>query len=189
MRKLAASLLQKIIENFGSSYNTLKPRITRTLLRAFLSNTTRNSIGTQFGAIMGMKSLGGEVIRIILVGNLRTWSNVVLENFAKDSENRKILLDQILESLKVLAKDGELLLSGNNSKKHKLESDAEQEPEQNEGKEEKMEVDSGLTAKTEINPEMREKLVKRVGELIADKILEQNNAAEIYYGIFFGETN
>lgn len=189
VRKLAASLLQKIIENFGSSYNTLKPRITRTLLRAFLSNTTRNSIGTQFGAIMGMKSLGGEVIRIILVGNLRTWSNVVLENFAKDSENRKILLDQILESLKVLAKDGELLLSGNNSKKHKLESDAEQELEQNEGKEEKMEVDSGLTAKTEINPEMREKLVKRVGELIADKILEQNNAAEIYYGIFFGETN
>ncbi|OXT09668.1 hypothetical protein B9K06_27405, partial [Bacillus sp. OG2] len=51
---------------------------------------------------MGMKSLGSEVIRIILVGNLRTWSTVVLENFPKESENRKILLDQIMDCLSVL---------------------------------------------------------------------------------------
>lgn len=176
VRKLAASLLQKIIENYGSSYNTLKPRITRTLLRAFLSNTTRSSIGTQFGSIMGMKSLGPEVIRIILVGNLRTWSTVVLENFEKESENRSILLDQVLDCLSVLTKDGELL-AGSNPRKHKLdakETDANEKTEP--------------AANSELTSEMRQKLIDRVGDLVANKIIEQPNAAVIYYGIFFGET-
>lgn len=179
VRKLSASLLQKIIENYSSSYNTLKPRITRTLLRAFLNNTTRSSIGTQYGAIMGMKSLGGEVIRIILVGNLRTWSTVVLENFPKESENRTILLDQILDCLSVLAKDGELLLSNNNLKKHKLDDKENSETD-------KMDIDSEPHSFT---PEMKEKLTERVGEFIANKIVEHENGAALYYGIFFGETN
>lgn len=181
VRKLSASLLQKIIENYGSSYNTLKPRITRTLLRAFLSNTTRSSVGTQYGAIMGMKSLGGEVIRIILVGNLRTWSNVVLENFSKDSENRDLLLDQILECLTVLAKDGNLL--ANNDKSNEKE-DEEKDTE-------KMDIDSEDTTIKDngITPEMKEKLIQRIGELITNKIIEQKNAKSIFYGIFFGETN
>lgn len=110
VRKLSSSLLKKIIDEFSSSYNTLKPRITRTLLRAFLSNTTRNSFGTQFGSILGIKSLGCEVIRIILIGNLRNWSNIVLENFNEDDENRGILLDELIECLNELTKDGELLV-------------------------------------------------------------------------------
>lgn len=185
VRKLSASLLQKIIENYGSSYNTLKPRITRTLLRAFLSNTTRGSIGTQYGTIMGMKSLGSEVIRIILVGNLRTWSTVVLENFPKESENRKILLDQIMDCLSVLTTDGELLLTSNeaNLKKHKLDET------ENENDTDKMEVDSeeNMSVKKEITPEMKEKLIQRVGELVANKVVDNPNASAMYYGIFFGE--
>jgi transcription initiation factor TFIID subunit 6 len=179
VRKLAASLLQKIIENYGSSYNTLKPRITRTLLRAFLSNTTRASIGTQFGAILGMKSLGAEVIRIILVGNLRTWSTVVLENFEKDSENKEILLSQVLDCLSILSQDGELLV-GKNSRKHKLHD--------NSPKDEDAKIDVH-NIENEVTSEMKEKLTERVGELVANKIIEQQNAAVIYYGIFFGEIN
>lgn len=182
VRKLAASLLQKIVENYSSSYNTLKPRITRTLLRAFLSNTTRSSIGTQYGAIMGMKSLGSEVIRIILVGNLRTWSTVVLENFENDSDNREILLSQVLDCLSVLTKDGELL-AGKNYKKHKLDGAASA------ADTEKMHIDTESAVNESKSVEMKEKLTQRVGELVSKKIFEQPNADLIYYGIFFGETN
>lgn len=185
VRKLAASLLLKIIENYSSSYNTLKPRITRTLLRAFLSNTTRNSIGTQFGAILGMKSLGSEVIRIILIGNLRTWTTVVLENFEPESENRKILLDQILECLSVLVKDGELV---SNSKKHKIDDDTKEEETKNNANEEEKEKDNENDKKEEFTKEMEDRLTERVGELVTKQIMSQPNAVILYNGIFFGET-
>ena len=174
VRTLASSLLQKIIDNYGSSYHTLKPRVTRTLLRAFLSNTTRSSIGTQFGAIMGMKSLGSEVIRIILVGNLRTWSTVVLENFEPDSENRRILLKQVIECLSLLTDDGNLIVG--RTKKHSREGENVASEEMDACKEENVITDS-----------MKEKLVERVGGLVANAVCEQTNAVAIYHGIFFGE--
>ncbi|ONH71621.1 Transcription initiation factor TFIID subunit 6 [Pichia kudriavzevii] len=148
--------------------------LTRTLLRAFLSNTTRSSIGTQFGAIMGMKSLGSEVIRIILVGNLRTWSTVVLENFEPDSENRRILLKQVIECLSLLTDDGNLIVG--RTKKHSREGENVASEEMDACKEENVITDS-----------MKEKLVERVGGLVANAVCEQTNAVAIYHGIFFGE--
>ncbi|VEU21862.1 DEKNAAC102808 [Brettanomyces naardenensis] len=115
VRELSASLLEKIISEYGSSYNTLKPRVTRTLMRAFLSSTTKNSVGTQVGAIKGMKSLGPEVIRIILAGNLKNWSTLVLGHFDKYDPNRKLLLDKVLECLEVLADDGKLVVKDKQS--------------------------------------------------------------------------
>ncbi|GMF60433.1 unnamed protein product [[Candida] boidinii] len=40
LRELSASLLDRIMKNYGSSYTTLKPRIARTLSKAFLRDTT-----------------------------------------------------------------------------------------------------------------------------------------------------
>ncbi|KAH3667237.1 hypothetical protein OGAPHI_002886 [Ogataea philodendri] len=105
IRELAASLLQRIIRDYGSSYTTLKPRVTRTLLRAFLSNTTKNSIGTQFGAMKGLKFLGPEVVRIIMVGNLKSWSASVLEDYPKDSREFQILTESVIDCLSSLNPD------------------------------------------------------------------------------------
>lgn len=167
VRRLAASLLERLVNEYGSAYNTLKPRITRTLLRGFLSNTTRSSIGTQYGALLGMKSLGSEVIRIILVGNLRMWTNVVLENFPNESEARSILLDRVLECLEVLIPDGKLVTG-----KHDLNG-------------EKVTNDEPILL--EFTDEMKNKLRERVGEFICDAILAHKDGILIYYGIFFGE--
>lgn len=117
VRQLSASLLEKVISEYASSYNTLKRRVTETLLRAFLSSTTKNCVGTQFGAIRGTSSLGPEVIRIVLVGNLRNWSIAVLDHFEPDDPNRKLLLDKIIQCLQVLAPDGKLALQGKSEKK------------------------------------------------------------------------
>lgn len=115
VRELSASILEKIIVEYGSSYNTLKPRVTRTLLRAFLSSTTKTSVGTQFGAIRGMKSLGPEVIRIIFVGNLKNWSTLVLDHFHNEDPNRSLLLEQAIESLGILSSDGKLMAADHDS--------------------------------------------------------------------------
>ncbi|GME75474.1 unnamed protein product [Ambrosiozyma monospora] len=166
IRGFAAQLLGKMIEQYGSSYNTLKPRVTRTLLRAFLGNTTKNSVGTQYGAIKGMKYLGSEVIRIIMVGNLNSWSISVLDNLDKNDENRKKLVDSVYECLSDLAKDAELIDGA--AKKRKLNN------------EDSMDVDS-------LTEEQKEKLVDRVGKILADEILSRDNSVAVYKGIFFGE--
>lgn len=111
LRLFACSLLQSILEKYSSSYNTLKPRITRTLIRAFLSPTTRSSVGTQYGALLGLTCLGPEVIRMVIVGNLKTWSETTLAEFSlKDQE---ILKSAILDSLKKLEDDGNLIVQKN----------------------------------------------------------------------------
>lgn len=93
----------------------MKPRVTRTLLRAFLGSTTKTSLGTQFGAIRGMKSLGPEVIRIIFVGNLKNWSALVLDHFNNDDPNRSLLLEQAVQCLQNLSSDGKLMAASHDS--------------------------------------------------------------------------
>ncbi|AOA60610.1 Transcription initiation factor TFIID subunit 6 [Komagataella phaffii CBS 7435] len=106
LRELSASLLERVIEDFGSSYSTLKPRITRTLLRAFVSvnNTTP---GTQYGALLGLRGLGSEVIRIVVLGNVINWSSTFLEKLQQ--EDQVFLIDTLIETLRVLTKEGKLV--------------------------------------------------------------------------------
>ncbi|RHZ44765.1 hypothetical protein Glove_709g16 [Diversispora epigaea] len=74
-RELAAHILAKICDRFGASYNTLQPRITRTLLSAFTDPS--KSLSTHYGCIVAMGALGREVIRSILVPNLKTYSEIL----------------------------------------------------------------------------------------------------------------
>ncbi|KAG7866714.1 hypothetical protein KL918_003611 [Ogataea parapolymorpha] len=162
IRELAASLLQRIMREYGSSYTTLKPRITRTLLRAFLSSATKSSIGTQFGAMKGMKSLGKEVIRIIMVGNLKSWSTSILEGLDENSTSYKILIENVMGCLSTMTDDGKL------SKPSTTEGDNESNP-------------------RELGDDEMQKLRDRLGDILAKEVASQPNAREIYGGIFFGE--
>lgn len=169
LRALASSLLEFIIENYGSSYSTLKPRITRTLLKAFFINSSKGNsndpkrlqavVGTQYGAILGLKSMGAEVIRVILVGNMRNWSNVVLETLAQleDQQDYKVLVDVIMECLRLLKVDHEP------SQKKQKGNDGEET------------LEDGS------------KLRDRVGDRLASEIEKQQDAREIVDGMFFAE--
>lgn len=134
IREFAAGLLDHILKHYGSNYNTLKPRVARTLLKALLqssindasltngvengstinatngsSNGSNNNnengnsseksssitndenqnlekaysknlyrnFGSYYGAIVGIRKLGTEIIRLILLGNLKIWSEFV----------------------------------------------------------------------------------------------------------------
>jgi transcription initiation factor TFIID subunit 6 len=99
VREFAAILLKHIISSYGSSYSTLKPRVTRTLLRALLDSS--KPIGTQYGALLGLKNMGDEVIKLVLLGNLKMWYTSVVEQMSNEF-GREILVSAVLDCLEVL---------------------------------------------------------------------------------------
>src|SRR5271154_3717081 len=82
VRDLAASLLSLILERFCKSYSTLKPRITRALLKAYLDN--KKPFTTHYGAITGLRVMGKEVVRTLLIPNLKIYADMVLQPALSD---------------------------------------------------------------------------------------------------------
>lgn len=125
VREFAASLLEYILKHYGSNYNTLRPRVARTLLKAFLQpgghkgadKSLIRNFGLYYGAVIGITKLGPEVVRLVLLGNLKVWSETV---FAEDDSEKnevvsgllnkqKLLLEKaVVNALKGLKQDNEL---------------------------------------------------------------------------------
>ncbi|CEG68567.1 hypothetical protein CU097_009038 [Rhizopus azygosporus] len=77
-RRRAASLIAYICHQYGKSYHTLQPRITKTLLRAFLD--PGRPLTTQFGAIIGLDGIGTEVTRVLIVPNIKFYTENILQH-------------------------------------------------------------------------------------------------------------
>lgn len=75
LRDFAAKLLSKIVDKYGSSYQTLQPRISRTLLRSFLDPL--KSLTTHYGCIIGLSALGGETLRVLLIPNIKPFLELI----------------------------------------------------------------------------------------------------------------
>ncbi|KAI8070980.1 transcription initiation factor TFIID subunit 6 [Gongronella butleri] len=69
VRDRAAKLTAHIANEYGQVYHTLQPRLTKTLVRAFLDPT--KPLTTQYGAIKGLNALGPEVMRTLLLPNIK----------------------------------------------------------------------------------------------------------------------
>lgn len=157
VREFASLLLEHVINAYGSSYSTLKPRVTRTLLRALLDSS--KPVGTHYGALLGLERLGPEVIKLVLVGNLKLWHKLVIENSDKLPIEKQLLEDKVIEALDKLKVDV-------------AEKDSDSE----------MDVDL-----EEVSEETKEKLKDRIGEPLAELVLKQADAQRICRGLFFGE--
>ncbi|KAG0032128.1 hypothetical protein BGZ81_011617 [Podila clonocystis] len=75
LRSIATDIILSICTKYGSSYHTLQPRVTRTLLRAFLD--PEKPLTTHYGAILGLTRLGNEVFKTLVVPNLKTYSSLI----------------------------------------------------------------------------------------------------------------
>lgn len=166
LRDFAASLLDHVLQKFPKIYKSLKPRVTRTLLKTFLD--TNRSFGTYYGCIKGVTVLGAETVRFFM-GNLYNWSKLVFveQSVQSDSEKqpedgkcrftpqeKQILCDVIVNALSVLKKD------------LPKEDPSLDEP---------------------ISEQEKEKLVSRCGSTISKQILLMDDAKELISAIFFGE--
>lgn len=157
VREFAAILLEHIITFYGSSYSTLRPRVTRTLLRALLDSS--RPVGTHYGALLGLKNMGNEVIKLVVIGNLKMWYHLVVQEMNTEIE-KDLLLKAAVESLiklKVSIPKPEDAMDGDND--------------------------------DEISDEIKQKLTERIGEPLANKVLELEDSKDIVRGIFFGEIN
>ncbi|KAA3452901.1 transcription initiation factor TFIID subunit 6-like isoform X1 [Gossypium australe] len=71
LRNLAAKLVASICKRFGHVYHNLQPRVTRTLLHAFLDPT--KTFPQHYGAIQGLAALGPSVVRLLILPNLEAY--------------------------------------------------------------------------------------------------------------------
>ncbi|KAJ4972440.1 hypothetical protein NE237_005614 [Protea cynaroides] len=71
LRNFTAKLVASICKRFGHVYHNLQPRLTRTLLHAFLDPT--RSLTQHYGAIQGLAALGPNVVRLLILPNLEPY--------------------------------------------------------------------------------------------------------------------
>ena len=75
LRDFASELLNHVLRKFPKLDKTLKPRLTRTLLKSFLD--TNRTMGTYYGCFRGVMVLGPETVRFFM-GNLHNWAELVI---------------------------------------------------------------------------------------------------------------
>jgi|SRR5579862_577608 transcription initiation factor TFIID subunit 6 len=105
LRDFAASVLSLVLQRFSASYSTLKPRITRALLKAYLDN--KKPFTTHYGAITGLRVMGREVVRTLVVPNLKIYGEVLLQPALSDVDvSQRFDAEKVLDAIMVMLSVG-----------------------------------------------------------------------------------
>jgi len=95
LRELAASLLGTIAKKYSRANSLLRPKLTRTCLKAFLDPT--RSPAVLFGAVKGLAEVGGpEAVRVLLIPNLRPFDEAILRPLREKGEGAGLELEALL---------------------------------------------------------------------------------------------
>lgn len=158
LRRHASSLLAQLSTKYSRTSHGLKPRLARSCLKTFLD--PKKPLGSHYGAIHGLRAIGGaEVVRKLIVPNLKAFSEVVLADAGESGSVREREVEEvvkaIVEALAVLVDDaeeggfGEVVVNGVNGHVNRGED--------------------GM---------LREKLAGRIGEMLAGRILAGGKEGE-----------
>jgi len=97
LRDMAAAVVADVCKRFGHSYRTLQPRITKTLLHAFLD--TSKPLPTQYGAVVGLSKLGHNVVEVLLLPHLEAYFKLLKPALSSDSQVKKKQAKQVHAAL------------------------------------------------------------------------------------------
>ncbi|XP_024023687.1 transcription initiation factor TFIID subunit 6 [Morus notabilis] len=75
LRNFAANLVASICKRFGHVYHNLHPRVTKTLVHAFLDPT--KAFPQHYGAIQGLAALGPSVVCLLILPNLEPYMQLL----------------------------------------------------------------------------------------------------------------
>jgi transcription initiation factor TFIID subunit 6 len=75
LRDKSALLLRKICSNYRTSYGTIKPRVIKTLLRAFLDPS--KPLTTHYGAVVGLAALGHETLKLMVLPHIKSYGEML----------------------------------------------------------------------------------------------------------------
>lgn len=98
LRDFAAELAAQLCIRYGATYQTLQPRYIKTLLKASLDSS--KPVQTVYGAIAGMKAVGGQVTTHFLVKNLPLFDQYLTKIKGSVSDADWKRLSDIVEQLK-----------------------------------------------------------------------------------------
>lgn len=85
LRDFASSLIPIILVQYGELYGNLKPRITKTLHNALFGND-RKPMTTQYGAIVGIASMGPLTVQSIMLASMKKLFNRYYKTLAQASK-------------------------------------------------------------------------------------------------------
>ncbi|PGG95471.1 hypothetical protein AJ79_10039 [Helicocarpus griseus UAMH5409] len=158
LRDLSASLISMIARKYSHSSHTLRPRLARTFLKNFLD--PGKPLGTHYGAIIGLQSIGGaDVVRELVVPNLSTYEVVLKDAMADEAGGgiRKAEAERVLRV--ILAVVGTLVDEGERGVNGV-------------GSGEGGAMKNGVLMEEGKKGELAGRLVGRVGEVVAQRLLE-----------------
>jgi transcription initiation factor TFIID subunit 6 len=88
LRDLAASLIVDVAKQYSYTSSTLKPRLAKTLLKAFLD--PNRSLGGHYGAPLGLQGLiGSDGVRVAVLPNLKVYDALLEEALSSDDSLRR----------------------------------------------------------------------------------------------------
>ncbi|KAK3809537.1 MAG: transcription initiation factor TFIID subunit 6 [Benniella sp.] len=171
LRSTATDIILLICHKYGSSYHTLQPRVTRTLLRAFLD--PEKPLTTHYGAILGLTRMGNEVFKTLVVPNLKTYSSVIEPELGLDFQEDDSLMEieQHLDGLAAIRKNEaahclEALLIGLRTL---IKSEAAKA--------------KHTTQTVPTFEDVREPLAQAIGELLARSVLSEDGIEQHLQGV------
>ncbi|PQP94273.1 transcription initiation factor TFIID subunit 6 [Prunus yedoensis var. nudiflora] len=88
LRNFTANLVSSICKRFGHVYHNLQPRLTRTLLHAFLDPT--KTLPQHYGAIQGLAALGPSVVRLLILPNLDLYMQLLEPEMILEKQKNEI---------------------------------------------------------------------------------------------------
>ncbi len=117
LRDLAASLLGHLCHKYSKYSHNLKPRLARSCLKTFLD--PKKPYGSHYGAILGLKAIGGaEVVRQLIVPNLKAFGELLEEDIQDQGLKRveaEKVVSAIMNALGTLVDDDVTMMNGHSA--------------------------------------------------------------------------
>ncbi|KAL6196247.1 hypothetical protein ACLB2K_031862 [Fragaria x ananassa] len=88
LRNFTANLVSSICKRFGHVYHNLQPRLTRTLLHAFLD--PNKALPQHYGAIQGLAALGPNVVRLLILPNLDSYMQLLEPEMILEKQKNEV---------------------------------------------------------------------------------------------------
>lgn len=126
LRDLAASLIGHIANKYASSSGELQSRLARTCLRYFLDPS--RTLGEQYGAINGLRTIGGSAgIQLLVLPNLGAYDSILekaQKDLGEDHEGVRMLISGIMKAVTCITEGPNAMangMNGNTTEKRELE--------------------------------------------------------------------
>ncbi|GAP91365.2 putative transcription initiation factor TFIID subunit 6 [Rosellinia necatrix] len=116
LREVAASLIGQLASKYSLSNKLLRPKLTRSCLKAFLNPTMPPQVW--YGAILGILAAGGrEAIKVLVLPNLNAFDSTMLQPLRERGEASRVdfemVVGGILKAAQALA-DEDMMMDGVN---------------------------------------------------------------------------